>query len=422
MFSYLLYFLKNYIFFYTIFRKEFRCFSKLNISCIAFCVLFLFFALLQDWDLGASLTPFPTYLIVFFIILYFIFQVSVKEMLGLAIGQWLINCNIETALFVSLQGMRFEDATLDYIVEIIIILGLWVYYGILGRNLDKQLFQLPIKIWYLFDGIMLILTAMIEFFSFVIVKQLPIGRINSIGEILVVLGGCGICILQFALIYYFNKTQNFRMQKELADKLNEQQREYFLQLIQKEEETKQFRHDIIDDLMQMKHYYDEKELDKLEHYLTDTLGVIENISQSNYDVGNDIVNTILNYYLYPIKDKYNVKVEGYIEEELTIQQRDLCSVLANLVKNAVEAVSKSEQGYIFFKVATGETYLSLKVENSFEEEVLLNKKGLSKTIKQDSRNHGIGLKNVQEIAKKYEGKYSANAKNGEYCVEIFLKL
>lgn len=420
--EYLLIFFENFTFFYTIFRKEYRSFSKSYIAGIFFCVLFLLFAIQQGWNIGVSITPFPAYLVVFYTILYCIFKVSIIEIIGLGLGQWLMISNMENALLVSMQNLKLNNVTLNCMIEIIIIIGLWMYYAMIGKRLDERLFQLPIKIWYLLDIIMLILTTMIAFFSFAIVKQLPDGRITSMGKILVVMGGCIVCILQFALIYYFNKTQNFRMQKELADELNEQQREYFLQLIQKEEETKQFRHDIIDDLMQMKHYYDKKEFDKLEHYLTDTLGVIENISQSNYDVGNDIVNTILNYYLQPIKNRYKIKVDGYMDEEVSIGQRDLCILHANLVKNAVEAVSKNEQGSIYYKVFMGEKYFSLKMVNSFEGELLLNKNRLPKTTKKDSRNHGIGLKNVMEIVKKYNGKYNVDVANGHYSVEIFLKL
>ena len=70
------------------------------------------------------------------------------------------------------------------------------------------------------------------------------------------------------------------------------------------------------------------------------LSDISSISKYDYDVGKEIVNTILNYYLLPIKDKCKIDVKGYISDSLDIARRDLCILVSNLVKNAVEAVEQ----------------------------------------------------------------------------------
>ncbi|MGN0154500.1 MAG: sensor histidine kinase, partial [Lachnospiraceae bacterium] len=323
----------------------------------------------------------------------------------MAIGQWLILCMLELTIYLVLKPSGLNNSVLENMIMLVISAILWLYYFVIGKRLEQTLFQLPIKIWYLLDCIMLILTAMMEFFSYVIVEELPEGRVTGAGELLVISGGSLICILLLAMIYYYNRTQNFRLQKELAEIQNEQQREYFQQLLKKEEETRCFRHDIINDLLELQNYCEQQEYDKLKLYLKDTLGIVEDISKSSYDVGNDIINTVINYYLSPIKEKYDVEVDGYIDENILIEQRDLCIVSANLVKNAVEAVKKLESGEIRIRVSKGERYFSIKVENDFEGNLTWGKNGLPVTTKEIKNNHGIGLRNVNEVIRKYDGRY-----------------
>ena len=45
-----------------------------------------------------------------------------------------------------------------------------------------------------------------------------------------------ICVTIFALIYYFNTTRDYKTQKEMLEIYNEQQKEYFSKLLEKEQE------------------------------------------------------------------------------------------------------------------------------------------------------------------------------------------
>ena len=150
--------------------------------------------------------------------------------------------------------------------------------------------------------------------------------------------------------------------------------------------------------------------------------MIEDISKRNYDVGNDIVNTIINYYFRFIEGNCDIRVEGYIGEDVAIEQRDLCTITANLIKNAVEAVSQLEWGDIVFMVNRGKKYLSINVENSFTGECVIDKAKMPKTTKKEKKNHGMGLKNVKEIVQKYEGEYNIDIKEGRFIVEVSLKI
>lgn len=128
-------------------------------------------------------------------------------------------------------------------------------------------------------------------------------------------------------------------------------------------------------MIQIKNYEDRKEYEKLGSYLDEMLSDISSISKYDYDVGNEIVNTILNYYLLPIKDKCKIEVKGYISDSLDIARRDLCILVSNLVKNAVEAVEQvsDKEKYIFFEIKSGNIFLQINMRNTCAEHTGITK-------------------------------------------------
>lgn len=80
-------------------------------------------------------------------------------------------------------------------------------------------------------------------------------------------------------------------------------KKYFEQLLLKEQDTKQFRHDIISELSQIQSFLEKDEYEKGKEYISEMLMGISQISKASYDVGNEIINTVLNYYLIPLEEK-----------------------------------------------------------------------------------------------------------------------
>jgi len=329
---------------------------------------------------------------------------------------------LETPLYLMLQPLQLESSILDNIIMLLISCIFWMFYVFVRKKCNVQVFKLPIKMWCLIDVIMFILTAMMTFFTYVLVQDFPNNRIMFMGQMLSVLGETIIVVLIFAMIYLCNSTYDFYRQKELAEMQNKQQREYFLQLLEREEETKRFRHDIINDLLEMHNYCVNQNYKQMECYLENTLGIVQKISKSNYDVGNDIVNTVINYYLKPIKEICNIEINGYMSEKLAVDDRDLCIISANLIKNATEAVSKMENGKVWINIEEGKKYLHIQVKNTFEGKIDFDKKGMPVTSKTDKKNHGIGIHNMVDIVERNGGTYNIEAEKGIYNAEIYLKI
>lgn len=414
---------EHLIFFYVIFRKEYRKFEKVKIIGLVTCLLVWIIGLIAGFDLRiVSIGPLPVFLILIYTVIWLLFEISIIEMVVLGIGQWLMLSMLESILYIILQQLQLERYILENIIMLLISGGLLIFYFLVGKKYNIKAFHLPIKMWCLLDVIILILTTMMSFFTYVLVQELPNSKTMLIGRTLSVFGGTVIIVLLFVMLYYYNSSYDFCRQKDIAEMQNEQQREYFLQLLEQEEETRSFRHDIINDLLEMHNYCVNKKCKQMEQYLESTLGIVQKISKSNYNVGNDSVNMVMNYYLRSIKEKCSIEINGYMSERLSVEDRDICVLFANLIKNAAEAVSKMDDGKIWIKIMEGKNYLYIQVKNTFDGKIEFDKKGITVTTKPDKKNHGIGIRSIVSIVKKNGGTYNVETAGGIYKVEIYLKI
>lgn len=419
--EYLLLIVENLSFMYCVLRKR----LNKNIKRKSWLVFFLFWLVLSGSVIkilnDLKMVPLVCIFIPIAVSLYLAFETPLLEMSGFILLQYLMLSNIELSISVCVNKLNLVQIIDKNMEMIIVIVLIWLFYLFVGRKINETLLFLPKSILFLIDGIMLILTAMIEFFSFVLSEILEY-KANNIGYLLIAFGGVIICFSLILIIYYFNHTQILTFQKNYIEKQNEQQREYFQQLLEKEEETKRFRHDIINDLIMLQNYCKSEKYEDLSKYLDSSIGTIVGISKSNYDVGNDIVNTALNYYLKPLKKKCEIEVEGYIGNDLNIVQRDLCIIVSNIVKNAVEAVQDAGKGKIQFQIKQGNHYISIKLTNTHNKEIMIDKNGIPVTSKKDVNRHGFGLKNVIEMIESNEGRYNFNITDNSFMIHIFVKI
>ena len=411
-----------FLFYYTFFWKKLRVLDwKMRTVQVGLLVL-PGIGVWKEWNREIQL--YLVYAISFFLLLI-IFQISLKENIKTWVIVFLMLSIIESVLNVAIRLLISDNDLISqilYVTIICILLG--IYYLIIGKKVEREIFYLPFRVWIIFVGIMLVLVFMMTYFTFVLTEINP-ERMQHAGLFMVFSGGFIVCVLMFTMVYYFNTNQKYQFEAQLLEKMGEQQREYFEQLLKKENDTKLFRHDIINELLELKNYCQNGKYKDLEDYLDEMLGEITSISSRQYDVGNEIVNTMLNYYLQPIKNKSNVVVKGYMNDELRITQRDLCIIVSNLLKNAVEAMENDNQNEVkkvLYEVSQGKNSIYMRVENTTIIDVIRGENGIPKTTKANKEEHGIGLKNVMSVVEKYHGTYKNFVENNVYIVEIMLEI
>lgn len=104
-----------------------------------------------------------------------------------------------------------------------------------------------------------------------------------------------------------------------------------------------------------------------------------------------------------------------------LSEGDLFALFGNLIDNAIEAVlplEDPEKRYINLSLRRlGEGIVRIECMNYYSGERDF-KNGLPKTTKEDSQNHGFGVRSMRQIVQKYSGDISMEAKDGVFSVTI----
>lgn len=409
-------------FFYVITRRTFRTKDFTRMVVCSFLGLIWLGSLIGGIDWGDGLIgPVPLLLIPFIILMWLMFDISIIESIVFGITTWLGLSLIEENLLIALIRPGIDDNGLELGIMLSITGCAWLIFLLTRSKYKNGLFFFPIKVWLLLDVIMLILMTMLSFFAYVIVDMLPRSDVVILGRNLLLLGGIVIVFSLFIFLYYCSSAYYYAMEKNLLEIQMVQQQYYYDQLLLKEEDTRRFRHDIINDFLEIKSFCDNQECQKMKDYLEKVTGTVLKLSRKHYDVGNDVINAILNYYLFPVSGENKVIISGYLSERLDIDDRELCVVCANLVQNAVEAVKKSSDGIIKINFSEGRDYILMEIINSYHDKVQFDKGGNLKSLKKDEKNHGIGIRNVKEIVKKHKGSLNFELKDGLFKAEVYLK-
>lgn len=125
----------------------------------------------------------------------------------------------------------------------------------------------------------------------------------------------------------------------------------------------------------------------------------------------------------------SIKAEGVkislcvmVPQVLSIKDSDLCIILGNLFDNAVEACRNdpdTENRFIDVDIRLKGPLLCINIKNSFSGAVNYSN-GTYFTIKPEAHSHGIGLSNVREVVKKYNGRTIIKHSGQIFSVTVLL--
>ena len=149
------------------------------------------------------------------------------------------------------------------------------------------------------------------------------------------------------------------------------------------------------------------------------MGDIDSVNRSTSPLvlcDNDIINVILALKHEEMK-KHDITFEVNVKCELSdipVTDRELTSVITNLLDNAMEACIKCEtQRKVIITFGKQQGFYIIKVQNSFREDVYIpNSVADAFTTKDDKESHGLGLRLINTISKRYDGNFSMYEDDG----------
>ncbi|MDR2505960.1 MAG: ATP-binding protein, partial [Oscillospiraceae bacterium] len=138
--------------------------------------------------------------------------------------------------------------------------------------------------------------------------------------------------------------------------------------------------------------------------------------------GNSYVNAVLNQRLQQARAMgVPYSVDACLSERLPIAPSDLCSLLGNLLSNALEASVDAPEPFLSVTVKPVKGYLMINVRNAAGCDVMKENPDLA-TTKHDSDKHGFGIKIIRNIAGKYDGMTDFYMEGSIFTAQAMLKI
>ena len=234
--------------------------------------------------------------------------------------------------------------------------------------------------------------------------------------ILISLAGCALLTVALLLLRrLFYRMVDKRIEQFQSDLIAKQTAEIQNMYRQMQE----WRHDYRNHIQNMKNRLDSGS-EELERYLDD---LADDLTQADTSIktGNVMVDSVLGSKLSVAEQKnIRVNVKAAIPQGVPMTDVELCSVIGNLLDNAMEACEKLPLEKRFIRVYIdrfkGQFYLS--VQNSSPE--VLREKDTFRTTKAGT--HGFGLFRIDRVAKKYGGYVNRQYEEGIFATEMLVPI
>lgn len=234
----------------------------------------------------------------------------------------------------------------------------------------------------------------------------------------------GVYLLVLFVIYIKNAHERMERLLKTEQLMKESQVNYYKQLLKKESETRKYRHDMVNHLVYLQEVLKNNQAENARKYVEDILGGFKRIQNTYYVTGNEMVDTIMNYFLGMLPESVDIEIHGKYPVELAMEDIDICTIFANVFQNAVEEIIENpiQEAAVQVEITKGKQYVEYKIKNSIYTDIVIGRNGLPKSGKADKKNHGIGMVNVKETIERNEGRFQWCQKEGFFCVALTLPI
>ena len=184
-------------------------------------------------------------------------------------------------------------------------------------------------------------------------------------------------------------------------------------LIENDEKERILSHDIKKHLNAIACMNEQQNHDKISSYINELLN--DNILSTSAKINNnEIINVIFSQYSKRAKyNNINLSVDIRNNTLDFINDNDCTALFCNLLDNAFTAAEKTKNPFVEVSASHVKESSSLLIRmiNSCELDPFSN--GELRTTKKDKKMHGLGLKSIKSIVKKYNGDMEQFYKNDD---------
>ena len=217
----------------------------------------------------------------------------------------------------------------------------------------------------------------------------------------------------------WKRAYKYRIDNEKYELFLSKQEEHINMLIREDESRRRLKHDMRAHMQALDTLAQRGELEMLRQYLHNMEESFDNDRVEKFTTISAVDAVISEWHKKAVERQAEWSFEGVLSQPERITIFELCTIFSNLLGNAVEAIEKvNAQRQIKINISTFQGKIVLVVGNSCDTTI----KGSSRpeTTKGDKKNHGLGLKNVEEIVQKQKGSIEYDIGNGWFQVTVVL--
>ena len=267
-------------------------------------------------------------------------------------------------------------------------------------------------------AITIIMCFMLKYYQIAIVNMMFEGREQEAGTTGLSLIGVLLITLFTGIVFLKNKT--LEKEKELLIMRDTMVTQKYTELEKAMEKNRQLSHDLKNHILVLKHFKMEENYEGIDKY-------IEEIEQNFFDIkrrvwtGNQVADMILEQKrTLAEQEGITFTIQAVPIAEWMFDDSDTCSLLGNLLDNAIEACMRMDENadkWVSVKIENQKQLLFIKIENSVNEAPIMEK-GRPVSVKRDKMRHGYGLKNVERILNKYDGTIAYLSRDKAFQIKL----
>lgn len=246
-----------------------------------------------------------------------------------------------------------------------------------------------------------------------------VGRLNY--DLVLVFTFVTVLLLVFLTVYVEKTNNELEKTAEIEKELRLLQKKNYTLLLEKEEETKKYRHDMSNHITCLYQLAQKEDAEQTMLYLEKMRHNLRTISKMSYETGIEILDILLNTMLADLSD-VEISIKGKCSGNIAINEVEGCTVFSNLLQNALDELQRQTMGpkKLTVQVNGGKLYSSIIVKNTISETSQIDLRRLE-TKKIDKENHGYGINNIKNILEKTGGKLELKIEESQFIAEVILR-
>lgn len=206
-------------------------------------------------------------------------------------------------------------------------------------------------------------------------------------------------------IYYVEKVEKEAIQRRLSE-----MESYY-------DQVRKVRHEMANHMTNIRGLANTGNTEEIRKYITELDEQIRP-TKMRYATGNPITDVVINDQYRKADEKgISFSIAFAFDEMWGIPAMDLSVVLSNLLNNAIEAADEvqDDRRYVSLRTLDKDGVIMIRCQNGYD-----NDSKKSKDSNYDMW-HGIGLKNVSDIANRFDGTVNIKRENDMFSIAVLMK-